>query len=123
MKPMTRIRTIAPPYELPRCFFEAFEYTEQINAEDCIQKLTQNHLIPLSPSGPIRAWSCLVASYPKFIRSLQRIPFLTCWIAASESDRKHCSAVTGRTLNEQEHVDKQIFEILELAERAECPWT
>jgi hypothetical protein len=59
-----------------------------------------------------------VVSIPKFIRSLQGIPFLTCWIAANESDRKHCSAVTGMTLNEHEHVDKQIFEILELAERA-----
>jgi hypothetical protein len=63
----------------------------------------------------------LVASYPKFIRSFQGIPFLTCWIAASESDRKHCSAVADRTLSEREHVDKQIFEILELAERAQVP--
>jgi hypothetical protein len=117
MKPMTRIRTIAPPYEPPRCFFEVFEYTEQIAAEDCVQKLTQNHLLSLSPSGPIRARSCLMASYPKFIRSLQGIPFLTCWITASESDRKHRSAVTGRILNEHEHVDKQIFEI---AQRAKC---
>jgi hypothetical protein len=118
MKPMTRVRTIAPPDEPPRCFFEAFEYAEQIDAENCIQKLTQNHLLPLSLSGPIRVCSCLVASSPKFIRSLQGIPFLTCWIAASECDRTHCSAVTGRTLNEYEHVDKQIFEILELAARA-----
>jgi hypothetical protein len=44
MKPMTKIRTITPPYEPPRCFFEAFEYTEQIDAENYIQKLTQNHL-------------------------------------------------------------------------------
>jgi hypothetical protein len=70
MKPMTRIRTIAPPYETSRSFFEAFEYTEQIDADDCIQKLTQNHLLPLSPSGPIHACSCSVASYPKFIRLL-----------------------------------------------------
>jgi hypothetical protein len=40
MTPTINIRTIAPPYEQPRCFFEAFEYTEQIDAENCIQKLT-----------------------------------------------------------------------------------
>jgi hypothetical protein len=34
-------------------------------------------------------------------------------------DRKHCLAVIGRTLNEHKHVDKQIFEILEIAERAQ----
>jgi hypothetical protein len=62
-----------------------------------------------------------VASYLKFIRSLQGIPFLTCRIAASESDRKHCSAVSGRTLNEYERVDKQIFEIRELAEHVQVP--
>jgi hypothetical protein len=33
-------------------------------------------------------------------------------------DRKHCLAVTGRSLNEHEHVDKQIFEIVEGAELA-----
>jgi hypothetical protein len=71
MKSMIKIRTIAPPYEPPRCFFEAFEYIEQINAENCLQKLTQNRLVRPSPSGPICACSCLVASYPKFIRSLQ----------------------------------------------------
>jgi hypothetical protein len=31
-------------------------------------------------------------------------------------DGKHCLAVTGRSLNEHEHVDKQIFEIVEGAE-------
>jgi hypothetical protein len=31
-------------------------------------------------------------------------------------DRKHCLTVTGRALNEHEHVDKQIFEILERAQ-------
>jgi hypothetical protein len=46
------------------------------------------------------------------------IPFLSCWTAPTESDRKHSSAVTGRTLNKHEHVDKQLFEILELAARA-----
>jgi hypothetical protein len=34
-------------------------------------------------------------------------------------DRKHCLAVTGRSPNEHEHVDKQIFEILEGAEVCE----
>jgi hypothetical protein len=121
MKPMIKIRTIAPPYEPPRCFFEAFEYTEQTDAEHCIQKLTQNHLLPLSPSGQIRARSCLVASYPKFIRPLQGIPFLTAGLLLANPIKSIWSAVTGRTLNEHEHVDKQIFEILDLAERAQVP--
>jgi hypothetical protein len=58
-----------------------------------------------------------VASYPKF-RNYEIDQVITGNSVPDLVDRKHCLAVTGRNLNEHEHehVDKQIFEIVEGAE-------